>query len=213
MLAATDLIATHRCFVFPDKDTAVSVYGELMLMTETDYMGLFIEPQAKTILVNEPFGDAFVSLLDDTGNLGPEVLVKQKIGNDFYDLGNGVEVLQRAWKTLQYGIGTDGNLYLMRGPDTVLSIPADGKLGLFFETDSILGGTLHKHGPAELVQEQFNKHRQAFRYAGLYDKANALQLVEIPVAVLTPPIIAELNACLSISGRIGRITDHLNTFH
>lgn len=172
-----------------------------------------MSPRAKTIFVNEPFGDAFVSLLVDTGNLGPEVMVKQKIGSDFYDLANGVEVLQRSWKTLQYGIGTDGNLYMMRGADTVLSIPAEGKLGLFFETDSILGGTLHKHGPAELVHKQFNKHRQAFRYAGLYDKANALQFVEILVAVITPPLIAEINACLSISGRIGRITDHLNTFH
>jgi hypothetical protein len=213
MPAATDLIATHRCFVFPDKDTAVSVYGELMLMSETDYMGLFIDPQTHTILVNEPFGDAFVSLLDDTGNLGPEIKVKQKIGNEFYDIGTAVEALQQVWHALQYGMGTDGNLYLMRGPDTVLSIRADGKLGLFFETNSMLGGTLHKHGVAELVHESYTKHRQAFRHAGLYDKANALQFIEIPVASLTPPIIAELNACLSISGRIGRITDRLNTFH
>lgn len=213
MTAATDLIATHRCFVFPDAETAGMVYTELMLRSETDYMGLYIDPPTRTILVSEPFGDAFVSLLDDTGNLGPEIVVKQKIGNELYDLGTAVEVLQQVWHSLQYGMGADGNLYLMRGPDTVLTIPADGTLGLFFETDTLIGGTLHKHGPSDLVQEHFERHRQAFRHAGLYDEANALKFVEIPVASLTPPVIAELNACLSISGRIGRITERLNTFH
>jgi hypothetical protein len=95
----------------------------------------------------------------------------------------------------------------------VLTIPADGNLGLFFETDTLIGGTLHKHGPADLVQEQFDRHRQAFRHAGLYDKANALKFVEIPVTSLTPPIVAELNACLSISGRIGKITERLSRLH
>jgi hypothetical protein len=213
MTAATDLIATHRCFVFPDAETAGAVYTELMLRSETDYMGLYIDPPTRTILVSEPFGDAFVSLLDDTGNLGPEIAVKQKISNELYDLGTAVEVLQQVWHNLQYGMGADGNLYLMRGPDPVLTIPADGNLGLFFETDTLIGGTLHKHGPADLFQEQFDRHRQAFRHAGLYYKANALKFVEIPVTSLTPPIVAELNACLSISGRIGKITERLSRLH
>jgi hypothetical protein len=213
MTAATDLIATHRCFVFPDAETAGAVYTELMLRSETDYMGLYIDPPTRTILVSEPFGDAFVSLLDDTGNLGPEIAVKQKISNELYDLGTAVEVLQQVWHNLQYGMGADGNLYLMRGPDPVLTIPADGNLGLFFETNTLIGGTLHKHGPADLFQEQFDRHRQAFRHAGLYYKANALKFVEIPVTSLTPPIVAELNACLSISGRIGKITERLSRLH
>jgi hypothetical protein len=43
-----------------------------MLRSETHYVGLYIDPPTRTILVSEPFGDAFVSLLDDTGKLGPE---------------------------------------------------------------------------------------------------------------------------------------------
>ncbi|WP_230534056.1 hypothetical protein [Microvirga roseola] len=101
----------------------------------------------------------------------------------------------------------------MRGPDTVYSIPPDGKLGLFYDTDDSRGGTLHKHGPADLVEEQFVKHRDAFRAAGWYERANQMRFVEIPVASLTPPVIAELNACLSISGRIGKITEHLGPLH
>jgi hypothetical protein len=209
MPAATDLIATHRCFVFPDAETAGAVYTELMLRSETDYMGLYIDPPTKTILVSEPFGDAFVSLLDDTGNLGPEIVVKQKIGDEFYALGNAVDVLQQVWHSLQYGMGADGNLYLMRGPDVVFTLPPEGKLGLFYDTDNALGGTLHKHGPADLVEEQFAKHRDAFRAAGWYERANQMRFIELPVESLTPPLIAELNACLSISGRIGKITERL----
>lgn len=213
MTAATGLIATHRCFVFPDIETAAAVYTELMLRSETDYMGLYIEPAARTIIVCEPFGDAFTALLDETANLGPEITVKQKIGDHLYDLGNAVEVLQQSWQALQYGLGADRRLYLMKGPDVVLSIPSDGKLGLFYDTDTLLGGTLHKHGPSEFVEAYFAKHRQAFRNAGWYERANELKFVEIPVAALTPPMIAELNACLSISGRIAKITDRLTTLH
>jgi hypothetical protein len=211
MTAATDLIATHRCFVFPDAETAGAVYTQLMLMSATDYMGLYIDPPSKTILVSEPFGDAFVSLLDDTGNLGPEIVVKQKIGDGLYDMGNAVEILQQVWHSLQYGMGADGNLYLMRGPDVVFTLPPESKLGLFYDTDTALGGTLHKHGPAHLVEELFVKHRDAFRAAGWYERANQMRFVELPIASLTPPVIAELNACLSISGRIGKITERLDT--
>ncbi|WP_230534055.1 hypothetical protein [Microvirga roseola] len=90
MPAATDLIATHRCFVFPEAETAGSVYTELMLRSETDYMGLYIDPPTRTILVSEPFGDAFLSLLDDTGHLGPENLVKQKLGDEYFEIGTVV---------------------------------------------------------------------------------------------------------------------------
>ena len=60
--------------------------------------------------------------------------------------GNALEVLQKIWQP-QYEMGTDGNLYLMGGPEIVYNIPPDGKLGVFYDTNNTLSETLHKPLP------------------------------------------------------------------
>jgi hypothetical protein len=72
-------------------------------------------------------------------------------------------------------------------------------------------GILHKHGPAPLVSAWANKTRHGFLEMGADDMSEALVVISFPPH---PEALAEVNACISVSGRIlefqkrlGHLTD------
>lgn len=77
------------------------------------------------------------------------------------------------------------------------------KLALVYDTEDNI---LHKHGTAEFAGNWLKHARGKFREAGMDELADALTLVEFaPV----PEAIAELNACISHSGRVGKFVERM----
>lgn len=135
---------------------------------------------------------------------------------------------------MQYHISETGDLHLQDGEDVILTIPSDGSLGIYFEradpTDGT-GGILLKHGSAENVLRCYQRdwaklqrvesNPEASRVLNALGLAQGLQkdsirsiiqdleMITIPVAELNDAIVDEVNACLAISGRVGKLRERL----
>jgi hypothetical protein len=138
---------------------------------------------------------------------------------------------------LAYSRAPDGSLNLMRGDEIVLSIPPDGSIAIYFDNGDRHGddgnAILMKHGPAEDVLARFRQDWSTFQKgeptkegAAMFEAIGLsadgfrtmtreivadLRMVEIPAAEADERILEEVNACLSITGRVGGLEARIET--
>lgn len=67
-------------------------------------------------------------------------------------------------------------------------------------------GTLHKCGRADMVQAWAAAARSRFIEAGFEEMAKAITVISFSV---TPETVAELNACVEVSGRVLKLAGNL----
>lgn len=89
--------------------------------------------------------------------------------------------------------------YVLHDGDEPIGAVLD-EIALAFDRDS---GTLHKHGPVDLVSAWHANAQQRYRAAGLDDLAEPL----VMVAGRFP--LEDLNRCISASGYVGRFYQRL----
>ena len=87
---------------------------------------------------------------------------------------------------------------------SVIICSSDAELAICYDTSS---GALHKHGEASKVNEWAVKTRKALADNGFGSFATDISVTIFPV---TSETIAELNACISISGRCLGFNEFLN---
>lgn len=100
----------------------------------------------------------------------------------------------------QYAFDKLGQLNLLSEMGAVIrKYDLSEKLSLFWDEED---GTLLKHGPSTLVDKHASHTRGVFRLSNHPELADSLMSVSIPVTKMAPDVLAEVNFCLSSSGRV-----------
>lgn len=98
-----------------------------------------------------------------------------------------------------------GDLWFVSRTDLAGRRVCDGTqaIGVAYDAEN---GVLHKHGHLPRVQEWAAATRQKFLEAGFDDMAKGIVVIGFPVSEAT---VAELNACIAISGRVLQMEENL----
>lgn len=87
-------------------------------------------------------------------------------------------------------------------PDLIVNIPQDGQIGLL-----VVDGMLIKHGSADKVSETMDAYVQKWPADLMAD--GGPEMITLSVRDLTDEIIEEINACIAITGRAGKLSARL----
>lgn len=88
----------------------------------------------------------------------------------------------------------------------LLTVPAHESLGILRDGDVLI-----KHGPAGRIKALAEQYRDRIVGAGVGIRRENIgfEVVEVPVTAITPAVLEEINACLQITGRVGRLPERL----
>lgn len=109
-----------------------------------------------------------------------------------------------------------GNMYRKDGrellfedaKDQIILLLEPGRQVAFFH-DS---GTLMKHGEARAVEAYAETIRSRMKSEGYQDAIYRMETIVIDIREVTDEMVEELNACIHVTGRVGRLKERLAAF-
>jgi hypothetical protein len=99
----------------------------------------------------------------------------------------------------------NGTVYYFGNADHAHIVCQENELfAVLWDSD---GNVLQKHGKADLVQARHDQMRDAFISGGFHGLAASLTIATFPA---TPETLEEVNACIEISNRVGKLEERLS---
>lgn len=108
-------------------------------------------------------------------------------------------------KSHSYQIEGDTVFYCATAADRREVCKTDALFAVGWDTE---GNVLHKHGEARLVGAHIDQVRKVLAELGVARLAETLRVTVFPI---THETIEEVNACIEITGRVGKLEERLSS--